>query len=421
MIRRGNGSMPVLIIGGGIGGLSLALSLQQAGVRCRIFEAAQTLKEIGVGINILPHAVGTLETLGVADALLAHGIETREVCFYTSHGQLVDAELRGRAAGHSAPQISAHRADLHGVLVDAVRERLGPDAITLAHRCSAIRQDAGSVTVDFVDPAGRPLPAVMSDVAIGCDGINSVVRRTLHPNEGPLVSHGTTQYRGTTIWPPFLTGASMAYVGTYETGKLVVYPIRKDLDEQGRRLTNWVVETAKAYDDEPDWTRKASADAFIDLLETWSFDWLDIPAMIRAADTILEYPVVDREPLPWWTQGRITLLGDAAHPMLPRGSNGAAQSMLDGQSLARVLAGAADRPAALKAYEDERRPVTERVVFANRTAYPDAILRVVQERTGGKPFAHIDDVISRNERDQWQSRYRQVAGFERTEAPQATV
>jgi 5-methylphenazine-1-carboxylate 1-monooxygenase len=405
--------MAVLIIGGGIGGLSLALALQRFGVPCRIFEAAQTLKEIGVGINILPHAVDTLESLGIADALLAHAIETAEVCFYTNNGQLVDREPRGRAAGHAAPQISAHRADLHSVLVDAVRDRLGADAITLAHRCGAIRQDATSVTVDFTDPVGRPLPSVTSDIAIGCDGIHSIVRRTLHPNEGPLCSHGTTQYRGVTMWPPFLTGASMAYVGTYETGKLVVYPIRKELDEHGRRLTNWVVETAKVSDEEADWTRRADADAFVGAFDAWSFDWLDIPAMIRAADTILEYPVVDREPLSFWTQGRITLLGDAAHPMLPRGSNGAAQAMLDGQTLARVLAGALDRPAALQAYEEERRLATERVVLANRTAYPDAILRVVQERTGGRPFASIDDVISREERDQWQSRYRQVAGFER--------
>jgi 5-methylphenazine-1-carboxylate 1-monooxygenase len=412
--------MAVLIIGGGIGGLSLALALQQAGVPCRIFEAARTLKEIGVGINILPHAVGTLQSLGVADALLKHGIETQEVCFYTNHGQLVDREPRGRAAGHSAPQISAHRADLHGVLVDAVRQRLGPDAISLAHRCSAIRQDASSVTADFVDPDGKPFCSVSSDIAIGCDGIHSVVRRTLHPNEGPICSHGTTQYRGVTMWPPFLSGASMAYVGTYETGKLVVYPIRKELDERGRQLTNWVVETAKVTDEAPDWTRRADAEAFVGLLETWSFGWLDIPAMIRAAETILEYPVVDRDPLPFWTKGRISLLGDAAHPMLPRGSNGAAQAMLDGQALARVLRGSTDDVAALQTYEKERRPATAQVVLANRDAYPDAILRVVQERTGGQPFDNINDVISPDEREQWQSRYRQVAGFERT-APQPSL
>ena len=193
------------------------------------------------------------------------------------------------------------------------------------------------------------------------------MRKTLHPGEGPMVSHGTTQYRGVTMWPPFLTGASMAYVGTYETGKLVVYPIRKELDECGRRLTNWVVETAKVSTEEPDWTRPADAEAFAGALDGWSFDWLDIPAMIRAADTILEYPVVDREPLPWWTQGRITLLGDAAHPMLPRGSNGAAQAMLDGQALARVLAGAADRPAALHAYE-RRTPPRQRSALSSQIA-----------------------------------------------------
>lgn len=405
--------MSVLIVGGGIGGLSLALALHQAGVPCRIYEAAQTLKEIGVGINVLPHAVGTLENLGVANVLLERGIETREVCFYTSNGQLVDREPRGIAAGHSSPQISAHRADLHGALVDVVRERLGPDAITLGHRCVGIRQDAASVTVDFAGSNGRPLPAITSDIAIGCDGINSVVRRTLHPAEGPVRSHGTTQYRGVTMWPPFLTGASMAYVGTFESGKLVVYPIRKALDEHGRRLTNWVVETAKVSDEDPDWTREATAEAFVGRLEGWSFDWLDVPAMIRAAETVLEYPVVDRDPLPFWTAGRITLLGDAAHPMLPRGSNGAAQAMLDGQALARALAGTADPVGALRAYEEERRPATSRVVLANRDAYPDAILRVVQERTQGRPFDDIDDVISPREREQWQSRYRQVAGFER--------
>jgi 2-polyprenyl-6-methoxyphenol hydroxylase-like FAD-dependent oxidoreductase len=393
--------------------LSLALVLQQVGIPCHVYEAAQTLKEIGVGINILPHAVATLEALGVADALLERGVETREVCFYTSHGQLVDRELRGRAAGHSAPQISAHRADLHGILVDAVRERLGADAITLAHRCSGIRQDATSVTVDFVDPAGSPLPSVSGEIAVGCDGIHSVIRRTLHRDEGPLRSHGTTQYRGVSMVPPFLTGSSMAYVGTYETGKLVVYPIRKELDSHGRRLTNWVVELAKVSTEEPDWTRQSSADAFIGNFNDWSFDWLDVPAMFRAAETVLEYPVVDRDPLPFWTQGRITLLGDAAHAMLPRGSNGAAQAMLDGRALARALVDSPDPLNALQSYEADRRPATSRVVLANRDASPDAILRVVQERSHGERFKNIDDIISPEERAGWQARYRQVAGFER--------
>ncbi len=406
--------MAVLIIGGGIGGLSFALALQQVGIPCRIYEAAATLKEIGVGINILPHAVATLQTLGVADALLERGIETRELCFYTSHGQLVDRNPRGRFAGHSSPQISAHRGDLHDVLVNAVRERLGAEAIALGHRCVGISQDATSVTVEFIDSTGQRLPSVTSDIAIGCDGIHSVVRGILHPDEGQVRSHGSTQYRGVTMWRPFLTGASMAYVGTKETGKLVVYPIRKELDQGGRQLTNWVVEMAKVTDEAPDWTRQANADAFVGGLETWTFDWLDVPAMIRAADTILEYPVVDRDPLPFWTQGRITLLGDAAHPMLPRGSNGAAQAMLDARALASALQGSTDDSAALRTYEDERRPATAQVVLVNRDAYPDAILRIVEERTNGRPFDDIDDIISPDEREQWQARYRQVAGFERS-------
>jgi len=405
--------MDVLVIGGGIGGLTLALALHQANIACRVYESAAELKELGVGINLLPHAVSQLADLGVADALLARGIETREVCFYTSHGQFVDRDLRGRFGGHATPQISAHRADLHSVLADAVRERLGREAIALGHRCVSIHQDDRTVTAEFVDSAGNARPAASGTIAVGCDGIHSVVRRSLHPTESETQSYGTTQYRGVTMWRPFLTGASMVYVGTYETGKLVAYPIRNQADDQGRRLTNWVIEIAKSGAQRPDWDRTASADAFIGALEGWSFDWLDVPAMIRAAQTILEYPVVDRDPLPFWTDRRITLLGDAAHPMLPRGSNGAAQAMLDGQALAKALSASDDPFAALAAYEQERRPATSRVVLANRDAYPDAILRVVQERTQGQPFADIDDIISPREREEWQARYRTAAGFQK--------
>jgi 5-methylphenazine-1-carboxylate 1-monooxygenase len=405
--------MDVLIVGGGIGGLSLALALHRANIPCRIFEAASALKELGVGINLLPHAVGELKALGVADALLARGIETREICFYNPYGQFVDRDLRGRFAGHESPQISAHRADLHSILVDTVRERLGPDAIALGHRCVAIHQDETSASADFVDPSGKRLASATGTVLIGCDGIHSLVRRTLHPDESGPRSYGTTQYRGVTMWPPFLTGASMVYVGTFRTGKLVAYPIRNQADDRGRRLTNWVVEMQKASAGDPDWNRPAKAEAFVGALESWAFDWLNVPSMIRAADTVLEYPMVDREPLDSWTDRRITLLGDAAHPMLPRGSNGAAQAIIDARTLTKSLASGSDAVTALQAYEEERRPATARVVLANRDASPDAILNVVDERTHGQPFTDIDKVISPKEREEWHARYRQAAGFAR--------
>ena len=405
--------MKVVIVGGGIGGLSFAIALHQAGIPCQVYESAALLRELGVGINLLPHAVRELTALGVADQLLARGIETREVCFFTSNGQLVDRDLRGRFGGHDYPQISAHRADLHTVLLEAVRERFGGDAIRLGHRCVAVRQDDGQATVEFVDPNGVPLPPAAGTVVVGCDGINSVIRRSLHPNESKPRSHGTTQYRGVSIWPPFLTGASMVYIGTFESAKLVAYPIRKNVDGQGSSLTNWVIEMQKVSESAVDWNHVVDPAAFIGAFRDWSFDWLDVPAMLSAAETVLDYPMVDRDPLPFWGDRRITLLGDAAHPMLPRGSNGAAQAIIDARALAAALADASDPIEALQNYERTRRPATELVILANRETYPDAILRIVQERTHGLAFRDINDVISAEERAQWQAGYRQTAGFER--------
>jgi 2-polyprenyl-6-methoxyphenol hydroxylase-like FAD-dependent oxidoreductase len=406
--------MGVIIIGGGIGGLSLALALHRAGVACRVFEAMAEIKALGVGINLLPHAMQILSDLGVAGQIAAKGIETSEICFYTRHGQLVDREPRGRHAGHDWPQISIHRADLHEILLGAVRERLGGDAVTFGCRCIGFDQDRHGAAVHFVDDAGVVLPVVKGGLAIGCDGIHSVVRRQIHPTEPPMIDHMTTSYRGVTRWKPFLTGASMAYVGTINTGKLVVYPIRDRIDAEGRQLINWVLEIKKPNDRVRDWNRRVNVEECIGRFEGWTFDWLDVPAMLRAADEVLEYPLIDQNPLPFWSQGRVSLLGDAAHPMLPRGSNGAAQAIVDAQCLADLLAKAGgDIEAALRAYEAERLPATAEVVLSNRDRSPDAILRVVEERTGDRPFRTISDVMSQDEIDAWHENYRKAAGFER--------
>jgi 2-polyprenyl-6-methoxyphenol hydroxylase-like FAD-dependent oxidoreductase len=404
--------LKVIIVGAGIGGCALALALHKVGIQCRLLEAASELKPLGVGINLLPHAVRGLASLGLDRLLAGRGVPTQEYCFYTRLGQLIYQEPRGEFAGYDWPQISIHRGDLHGVLIEAVRERLGRGAISLGHKCVGIEQDADRATVHLTDSSGAVLPDVSGTVAIACDGVHSVARARMHPREAVPRYEGTTQYRGVTRWRPFLTGASMAYLGTHEAGKLIVYPIRDNIDSEGRQLVNWVIEIARPNDQLlRDWNRKSRVEEFIEHFEHCSFEWLDIPALLRANDAVYEYPMMDQEPLPYWTQGRITLLGDAAHPMMPRGSNGAAQAIIDAMTLAGMLAADADPLAALKQYESKRLTATANVVLANRGMSPDAIIRVVEERTKGRPFKNIEDVISREELVRWQERYREIAGF----------
>ncbi|TKC92274.1 flavin-dependent oxidoreductase [Trinickia terrae] len=412
----------IIVIGAGIGGLALALALHKVGVPCRVIESAPEIKPLGVGINLLPHAIAALDRLGVVQDLERRAVPTREVCFYTRHGQLVNKELRGRFAGYPLPQLSIHRADLHQVLLDAVRARLGADAVELGRRCTGVSQDTQSVSVHVQDADKNPLPAIRGSVAVACDGVHSVVRKQMHPVEAVPRYEGTTQYRGTTYWKPFLSGASMVYLGTQKTGKLVLYPVRNNVDPQGRQLLNWVVEIERP--DEMllrDWNRPASVEAFIDNFKNCRFDWLDIPAVMRAAESIYEYPMVDQDPLPFWSQGRVTLLGDAAHPMMPRGSNGAAQAIIDALTLADLLVTRDDPVSTLKVYEARRLEATGKVVLANREISPDAILRVVEERTGDKPFDKIEDVLSEQEFELWQARYRAVAGFDKTHVQAAAA
>ena len=401
-----------VVIGAGIGGLTLALALHRKGIPCRIVEAAPQILPLGVGLNLLPHATHVLNQLGVLEEAERKGVATREVCFYTRNGQLVNKAPCGRFGGYTLPQLSIHRADLHDVLLRAVKDRLGADAIELGRRCVGVSQDSTSVEVKLVGNDKVELPSIYGGVVVACDGVHSVARTQMHPAEAVPRYEGTTLYRGTTRWKPFLTGASMIYLGAHETGKLVMYPVRDNVDADGKQLINWVIELASKNDHmSRDWNRKSRVEDFIDHFEDCSFDWLDIPAVLRAAESIFEYPMVDQEPLPFWSQGRVTLLGDAAHPMMPRGSNGAAQAIIDAITLADLLAERGDPVAALEEYESTRLDATSKIVLANREISPDAILRVVEERTGGKPFANIEDVLSQEEFEQWQTRYRRVAGF----------
>ncbi len=400
----------ILIAGGGVGGLTLALSLHQAGIACRVFEAAPEIRPLGVGINLLPHAMRELTELGLLDALKAVAVETREVCFYNRFGQFIHKEPRGKFAGYDWPQLSIHRGDLHEVLLAAVRERLGAGAFVLGKKAVGFTQEADRITLQFEDGTSAPGSAV-----IGCDGIHSAIRKQLHPGEGPPAYQGINMWRGVTRGKPYLSGASMVIAGWLEAGKMVIYPIRNMVDERGDaiQLINWVAEIQSPRNVLQDWNLAGKLDDFYPVFAGRSHDWLDIDALIRNADSILEYPMVDREPLSHWTEGRVTLLGDAAHPMYPRGSNGGGQAILD----ARVLTGCLKRehgvPNALKAYEENRLKPAYEVVLANRAIGPDAILRTVHERTEDKPFGKIEDVISAEEMVDSGENYKRIAGFER--------
>ena len=404
---------PIVIIGGGISGLSLALGLHEHGIPCRIFEGAPAFTRLGVGINLLPHAMRELSQLGLQAALGAHAVETREMSFYTRHGQFIFSEPRGRFAGYEWPQFSIHRGDFHRVLADAVRERLAPDAIAMDHRCAGVEQDDDGITAHFVNSTGRSLASVRGSVALGCDGFHSAIRRQLFPNEGPPAYQGINMWRGVSRWKPFLSGATMVQAGWLDVGKMVIYPISPDLDDEGRQVINWVAEIQSPRHVMPDWSLEGNIEDISPTYADWHFPWLDVAAMIRAHEVLLEYPMVDRDPLPHWTAGRVTLVGDAAHPMYPRGGNGAGQGILDARALARCLRASPDAAAALKAYEAERLPAANRVVLTNRTAPPDVILQVVHERSGGRPFERLDDLVSREELAAITDGYKRVAGFDK--------
>jgi 2-polyprenyl-6-methoxyphenol hydroxylase-like FAD-dependent oxidoreductase len=402
----------VLIIGGGIGGLTLALELHEAGIPCRVFEAAAEIRAIGVGINILPHAQRELTRLGLEPALAAVAVETKEAAFYNRFGQHIYSEPLGRAAGYAWPQFSIHRGDLQMALADAVIARIGADRVLRGWRATSVASDANGATVSFVDVDGRPLEPQRGSVAIACDGVNSAIRKQFHPHETEPRYSGVTMWRGVTKMQPVLSGATFVRAGWLNPGKLVMYPIRNAIDAEGNQLMNWVAENECPQRVTRDWTRTGYLEDFIAPYEDWQWDWVDVPEMFRRSETILEYPMVDQDPLDRWTFGRATLLGDAAHPMVPRGSNGAGQSILDAKVLTDCLRADTDWAAALAAYEALRLPATSNVVLTNRINPPDAILRVVYERSGDRPFERIEDLVPREELVAITDAYKKIAGYD---------
>jgi 2-polyprenyl-6-methoxyphenol hydroxylase-like FAD-dependent oxidoreductase len=411
------GTPRIAIVGGGIGGLALALALERRGLACDVFEAVADIRELGVGITLLPHAMRELAALGVQAELEAVGIENLESVFFNRWGQFIYRELRGRHAGYALPELGLHRGKLHRILYEAALKRLGSSRVHVGHRCLRVDQGEGGATAHFsVGGAEGAVRSIAADVVIACDGVNSAVRRQLYPDE-QVAFAGINTWRGVTVRPPILSGRTYLRIGSIETGKMVIYPIIDDVDGQGSQLINWVAEIRRPDASMNDWNRAGRSADFVDIFRDWRFDWLDVPALIEGASQILEYPMVDRDPVDRWTFGRVTLLGDAAHPMYPRGSNGSAQALIDARVLADALAAAhaqgRDARDALRAYEAERLAPTAAVVQANRSVPPDFIIMKADELSGGKPFRHIDDLISQDELRRISENYQQLAGFSR--------
>ena len=403
--------MDIAIVGGGIGGLTLALALHQRGIPSRVYESTPEVKELGVGITLLPHAMREMTALGLGEALAGQGIENRDSRFFNRFGQLIYAEPRGRFAGYPFPEIGIHRGRLHLTLWDAAVARLGAERILADHQCIDLDQTERRVTLHFRSSVtGGARAPVDADVAIACDGVNSVVRRQFYRGEA-LRFVGINTWRGVTRAKPFLTGRSYVRAGSMRAGNIVIYPIVDDVDGEGNQLINWTAQVLQPGYDKNDWNRPGRLEDFLPIYASWTFEWLDVPDLIRRSDVIFEYPMVDRDPVDRWTFGRVTLLGDAAHPMYPRGSNGAAQAILDARALADCLAEGDDPRRALEAYEASRSGPTARVVRANREHPPDYIIGRVEELVGDRPFDDLDRYITQAELRQLSDDYKRIAGF----------
>ena len=411
--------MKAIIIGGGIGGLTMALMLHKRGLDCEIFEQSDTVRELGVGINTLPHAIKELAELGLLARLDQVGIRTHELFYMNRSGQEIWREPRGTDAGFEYPQFSIHRGRLQQVIYQAVRARLGESRIHTGHRLGSFTQDEAGVTAYFFGRDGAHRATRRGDILIGADGIHSYVRETLYPDEGPARWNGSILWRGAIDWPQFLTGRSMVIAGGM-AGKVVVYPIGEGA-RADRPLTNWAVLVkvgeGGAPPDKADWSRPGRFEDLMPHVQRFRIPFVDAKALIEATPEFWEFPMCDRDPLPRWSHGRVTLLGDAAHPMYPVGSNGASQAILDARCLADRLREAEHPCQALWAYESERLPMTAQIVYSNRSGGPEGVIDAVEARAPNG-FDQIDNVLSYEERKAIVRGYASKAGFAKEQVNQ---
>lgn len=410
--------MKVIIVGAGIGGLTLALMLHKRGIECEVFESVRELKPLGVGINLLPHAVGELQQVDMLETLQANAVATSALHYYNRFGQKIWEEARGLAAGYAVPQLSIHRGQLQLLLADAVRQRLGDHRLHTGMAFESLVQDEAGVTARFRDRSdGDSLREIKADVLIGADGIHSAVRKGFYPERDEFRFSGRILWRAVTYTQAYLDGRTMFMAG-HQDQKFVAYPIEDAAAPAGTSAINWIAELSVPEGERSytDWNRVVDKSVFAAEFQDWNWPWIDVPALIDGAEAIYEFPLVDKDPLPRWTHGKATLMGDAAHPLYPIGSNGSAQAILDARCLAdRLLETMQKRhrniEAALKEYEAERLPATTGIILRNRLNGPEQVMQLAHERAP-EGFAHINDVMPQAELDDIAMRYKRAAGFD---------
>ena len=403
----------VIIAGGGIGGLTTALTLHQIGVRCIIFEAVREVRPLGVGINLQPNAVRELHDLGITEQDLERvGLPSREWALVGLSGNDIYSEPRGLLAGYNWPQYAVHRGHFHMLLYKKVVERIGPKAVRLGSRVTGYRRNLDGSVSALIDGVDGSTSETRGTLLVGADGIHSAVRAQMHPAQPPIHWGGAVMWRGTTWAKPIRTGSSFVGLGTHRQ-RMVFYPISHPNPQTGLAMINWIAEVTMDNTEgwkQHGWFRQVNVDDFVHHFQDWIWDWLDVPALIGQADTAFENPMIDRDPVPSWRDGPVVLVGDAAHAMYPTGSNGGSQAIVDARVLGAAMTEFGVTEEALAAYDNKLCGPISQLILRNRGAGPFGLLNIVDERCGGT-FDNIDDVIPPEERAEFMADYKAAAGF----------
>jgi 2-polyprenyl-6-methoxyphenol hydroxylase-like FAD-dependent oxidoreductase len=403
----------VLIAGGGIAGLSVALTLHQIGVPCTVLESSRTMTPLGVGINLQPNAVRELYDLDIGPGDLDRvGIPVKEWALVGLNGHDIYAEPRGLLTGYRWPQYAVHRGRFHMLLHEKTVARIGRDHVRLGSRVAGYRRKPGGGVISTVEIADGAQSEMEGALLVGADGIHSAVRAEMHPGQPPIHWGGAVMWRGVTWGKPIRTGSSFVGLGT-DRHRIVFYPISHPDPSTGFAMINWIAEVTMDAGEgwqKRGWFRQVGIDEFIHYFDGWVWDWLDVPALIRKADVAYENPMIDRDPVSTWHDGPVILVGDAAHAMYPTGSNGASQAIVDSRELGAAILAHGVNEQALAAFDAKMCGPVSALILRNRGAGPFGLLKIVSDRSGGT-FDDIDDVIPPAERTEFMSGYRKAAGF----------